>query len=120
MRRHIAFAVSTKARFTLTPTEVFSCMRRPASVIGGGKAHADAGFRSGAGRVALTKSARGFVFGGCIVLVACVLQPDRGFALGFVNQITDSALIMAAYAAVGFALLVSNRMQRTMKAFSRS
>lgn len=120
MRRHIAFAVSMKARFTLTPTEVFSCMRRPASVIGGGKAHADAGFRSGAGRVALTKSARGFVLGGCIALVACVLQPDRGFALGFVNQITDSALIMAAYAAVGFALLVSNRMQRTMKAFSRS
>jgi hypothetical protein len=70
--------------------------------------------------VALTKSARGFVLGGCIALVACVLQPDRGFALGFVNQITDSALIMAAYAAFGFALLVSNRMQRTMKAFSRS
>ena len=70
--------------------------------------------------VALSRSVKGFALGAIVVLVAYIVQPDDGFAIGFLNNLIDLAVALAAYTVLGLTLLLSAKLQRTMKAFSRS
>jgi hypothetical protein len=70
--------------------------------------------------VLMLRSAKAFAFGALVVVFACVWQANAYSPIGFLNNLTDAALALATYVAIGLAIVFSAWLQRTMKGFSRS